>query len=316
MLGTLFGIIFNTFFIPDEIESNDQYIADMNKYLVAEAIIVIIFSIPAILLFKSKPKYAPSVSQNNMVVPDFKSSIQMLVKNRNFMCLFCAFSIIVGYFNLMGTILNQFLAAYSITTTQTSIVGGVGNFLGILGCIFSSILIDKEKNYKKVFLILLSVGLGSQVILTIAAEFISVSYSFFLWLICWSLLLLAAVPCYAIGMDYVCEITYPIGEIVSGGFIMAGSQLVGIGQTYLSNYFLDVLNMRYLINVMIFCFFVFAFFALIALEEELLRNQEETHVPIVNSSFETEEVFEQEQSLESHENNKSSAIDTQSQQAI
>lgn len=273
----------------------------MNRYLIAEAIIVVLFSLPAIILFKSKPKYAPSVSQNNMVIPDFKTSLKMLVSNRNFMCLFFAFSIIVGYFNLMGTILNQFLAAYKITTTQTSIVGGVGNFLGILGCIFSSILIDKEKNYKRVFLILLSVGLVSQVILTIAAEFVPDSYSFYLWLICWSLLLLAAVPCYAIGMDYVCEITYPIGEIVSGGFIMAGSQLVGIGQTYLSNFFLDNLKMRYLINVMIFCFFILALFSLIALNEELLRNQEEKHVPIVNASFATEEVFEQEQTIESNE---------------
>lgn len=186
----------------------------------------------------------------------------------------------------MGTILNQFLDSYGIPRSKTDIIGGVGNVLGLLGSIVASILIDKRKTYKPIFMIFIVVAFISQVSLTVLAEVVSQEYSFFVWLLCWCILITSCVPCYAIGMDYVCEITYPVGELIAGGFIMAGSQALGIAETYISDYFLDI-NQPYWINIMTCGLFMVAFFALFILKEDLKRNKEEDNIPQLKEDYDT-----------------------------
>lgn len=302
IIGSLVGIVFNTLFFSETIESKESYEKELFYYLLAEAILVIVFSLPTIFLFKSKPKHAPSISENNHITPSFTNSLKMLIKNKSFMLLFLVFTIIVGFFNMMGTILNQFLGTYSINTLETSIIGAIGNVLGIIGCVVSSIIIDKTRKYKPMFIIFITIALVSQVILTVFAEYIHGKASFYVWMITCSAIFLSAVPCYAIGIDYVCEITYPVGEIVSGGFILAGSNILGIGEIYLADYFMSIDKSMY-VNVMSLVLFCIAFICILFLKEELLRDKEEHKQPIDNN-IEGGDISDENDHIEEVENEK------------
>lgn len=274
VIGTLIGMIFNSFFFNDKKVTIIEYKNSLFNYLLAECIICAIFSLVPIIFLKSKPSCPPSMSQKIMKVPLFSDSIKMLFKNKNFMCLNITFTIIVGYFNLIGTILNQLLSAYNIQRSKINLIGGVGNVLGLLMSIISSLIVDRHKKYKPTFIAFCVIAISSQIILCILSEifYYNELYSFIVWLICWSFILMACVPCYTIGMDYVCEITYPIGELISGGFILSCSQLLGILETYLSEYFLNTLDKKYLINLMSCILFIFALLSLLFLDEKLVRN--------------------------------------------
>ena len=52
--------------------------------------------------------------------------------------------------------------------------------------------------------------------------------NFILVLIVWSFTSIAILPIYTCSMDFVCEITYPVGETISGGILMTATQISGI----------------------------------------------------------------------------------------
>jgi hypothetical protein len=54
----------------------------------------------------------------------------------------------------------------------------------------------------------------------------------------------------SISFDFVCELTYPIGESITGGLLMTSSQFSGIFAVYVSGFFMDSFpQQRYLTNV-------------------------------------------------------------------
>ena len=149
-----------------------------------------------------------------------------MFKNKNFIkiliCVFC----ILGFFNLYGTILNELLTRYGYSEKETSLVGGAANFIALFGVYTISILIDKYKKYKLSFIILNILGLISHIFFCLQLEFLEKNAIFLL--IIWSFTSSATLPIYTCSMDFVCEITYPVGETISGGLIMTATQISGI----------------------------------------------------------------------------------------
>ena len=295
IIGTLIGVVFNTFFVPDSIDKNptpqkrEEYKNACFSYVIGEAILCILFSLPTIILFRSKPPHAPSVSQNNISKHSFMQSCKMLFSNRNFICLLIINTIIVGYFNLFGTILNQFANAYEITNqTQTSIIGGVSNILSLIATIILSIVVDHYKRYKPMFVSVLAIALVAQIVMTILLSALPPNSTSAFWIItiCVTLVMCACVPFFAIGMDYVCEITYPVGELISGGFILAGSQILGVLQTFLCSYFIQTLKKPFYVNLLVTIQFIIAFLILLILKEDLIRNNAEKNSPVENLEYE------------------------------
>ena len=103
---------------------------------------------------KSKPKHPPSNSQYQKVIPTFKESLKLLFTNKSYICfLFCT-SGIVGYYNMYGTIFGEVIDKYSITNNQISFISSMGNIGGVASALIFSIVIDRIKTYKKVFICL------------------------------------------------------------------------------------------------------------------------------------------------------------------
>lgn len=309
IIGSLFGIIFNTFIFSSTFTSTSNYRDELFYYLLYESILIFILSLPTVFLFKSKPKYAPSISQNNQITPKFLDEFGLLFKNKNFIFLLFIIIIIVGYFNMIGVILSQYMAFYNINRDDTSIIGGVGNLLGIIGSIIGSVIIDKYKNYRIIYIIFLSIGCSIQLILSFLLEFLPASYNYITIMISFFLILLYVVPCIGIGMDYACEITYPVGEMFSNGLIMSGGQLVGIAEVYIADFAIKE-NKVYIINIMISITFIISILSIFLLKEDLKRNNMEHSEAIDNPERKKEIDFSDDED-EEKENRKDENIGNQ-----
>jgi FLVCR family MFS transporter 7 len=163
----------------------------------------------------------------NYTSPPFKTCMKLLFKNKNFIKLLIIFTCVLGYFNLYGTIVNEYLMSYGFSNDQTTIVGGTSQFCGITGTVLVSIFIDKFKKYKLIFLILNIIGLICHVAMTMLIELFT-EYGFIIVMFLWSIATISIIPIYACSFDFVIELTYPIGESISGGLIMSCSQISGI----------------------------------------------------------------------------------------
>jgi len=150
-----------------------------------------------------------------------------MFRNKNFILLLISFTCILGYFNLYGTILNELFTKYSLSEKEMSLIGGFANCLALIGVLLISALIDKYKKYRISFLILNTIGIFSHIGMTLALEYIK--NNLFLYItVLWSLCSISILPIYTCSMDFVCELTYPVGESISGGLIMISSQISGI----------------------------------------------------------------------------------------
>ncbi len=90
--------------------------------------------------------------------------------------------------------------------------------------------------------------------------------------ICYTLIIGFAVPIYTSGMDFVCEITYPVGESTSEGIIMSFNQIMGIigiiicdsFRTYLKEY-------KFLTNLFCIVLFVISCLCLVLINPKNSR---------------------------------------------
>jgi Na+/melibiose symporter-like transporter len=197
------------------------------SYLKAEAIISATLCIPVILFIRSRPKIPPSISQSDYKSPPLWECMKLMMSNKNFITLLIMFTCIMGYLNIYGTIINSYFSKYRLTDDETSFIAGTANGVAITASIIVSIIIDKYKIYKKALLFLSLTGLVSHLLMTISIEVYEDKAWVFL-LIFWTICSSTIVPIFTCSMDFVVEITYPVGESISGGFIMMVNQIVGI----------------------------------------------------------------------------------------
>jgi len=144
--------------------------------------------------------------------------------------LLSSFTFIIGYFNLYGTKINSIFAKYNkIGVNEISVIAGIANISGMIGAIIISIVVDKLKKYKQTFLILALTGLIFQILITIFAEILDNSTLFYSAILtCFSVVQFCVIPIFTISFDLVIELTYPVGESISGGIIMTMTQISGI----------------------------------------------------------------------------------------
>lgn len=83
-----------------------------------EAIVVSIVAVLVLLLFKSKPTIPPSVSAGEQRDP-FRKAIRKLVQTRAFMLLFFAFSMGLGTFNALATMVQPLVSDYGFSSVRT-----------------------------------------------------------------------------------------------------------------------------------------------------------------------------------------------------
>jgi hypothetical protein len=112
--------------------------------------------------------------------------------------------------------------------------------------------------------------------------------TYYIAFIFYSLVNLMVVPFYTIGMNYACEITYPIGESLTGGIMMSMSQFSGIGGTFLCDWMINNLEKKYLTNLLLLIFFFISIIFIFLFNGKLKRQEIDNEINHRNENEESQ----------------------------
>ena len=291
-IGIFIGFLWNLMFIDEKEENTDEYKSQVFYYLFSEFILSFVFCVPSFFIVKNKPDIPPSPSQaeesreslvNNTQSqnPSLIESMKMLFTNKRFIYLLISTFFVIGYYNIIGTIINPLFELYSISGNDSSIIFFVSNILGMISSVIISKIVDKNNKFKLSMIILCVLGTFFQILLTIFLEIFkpndnkeSSKTEFVIALIIYSLVNIVVIPFYTIGMNYACEITYPVGESINGGIMMSVSQISEIAGTFLCDYFIsDYPEKKWISNLIMSLFFVIACIFVFLFDEKLDRHE-------------------------------------------
>jgi len=192
-----------------------------------------IFAAVSALIFlvfvKENPPTAPcrpDQEERSLVLDGLKN----IFKKRDFNLLLIIFFIGLGIFNGVTTWIENIMTPRGFTTIEAGTAGGVMILSGIMGAFILPVLSDYFRK-RKPFIILAIVGA------TFGLAGIAFGTSY--WMVMFSgavlgFFLLSAGP---IGFQYGAEITYPISEGTSNGFLLLMGQISGIALILGMDYF-------------------------------------------------------------------------------
>ena len=254
--------------------------------LLIEAFITLFCGIIFMVLMKNKPKHPPSISQEVKSLPLLKG-LKKLKSDKNFILLCISLACVVGYINIVATIFNAYMAMYKISDSNASYISAIANILGIINAIVVGAIIDKYKKYKLLIIICNIISLSCYVVTTILIEIIKTKYLYLIAGFGYTLIIMFAVPIYTSGMDFVCEITFGVGESTSEGIIMISNQVVGILGIYITDLLRSNLKRyKYLTNIFGILLFLVSLIVLYFVNPVLVRNEKDH----VNNEFEIKEI--------------------------
>jgi MFS family permease len=179
----------------------------------------------------------------------FKEEVSHLMANRDYLILFLVFSIGVGFFNAILTLLNQIVAPFGYSNDDAGTFGAVFILAGLVGAGIMGKIMESTKAYKTI----LRVGIGMCCITTTFTLLMLFSNNFWPLTIAWALMGMFILPLLPVMMENCSECTYPVPEDISMGILFAGCNVLGLGfifslqvNTYIMFLFLFLLNLIFL----------------------------------------------------------------------
>ncbi|RAK92895.1 cell surface receptor/MFS transporter [Aspergillus costaricaensis CBS 115574] len=215
-LGAALGELIDSFWAtkPSEVPNMVLYIS----------IIATVAALPSFFI-PSQPPTPPSASSasTNASTP-LLPAITQLLKTLEFYLILIPFSIYVGFFNSVSSLLNQILEPYSYTETEAGIAGGLLIIVGLIASAIISPLTDRYKHYLATIRTLVPIVAITYIALIFAPSSpagIAPSY-----VVC-SLLGASSFALLPVVLEYLVEITYPFSPEIGSTICWTGGQLLG-----------------------------------------------------------------------------------------
>jgi MFS transporter, FLVCR family, MFS-domain-containing protein 7 len=150
--------------------------------------------------------------------------LKVLVRSHEFWLTFLPFSVYVGFFNAISTLLNQILNPYGFTDDSSGIVGAVLIVVGLVMSAISSPILSRNPRF---FILTMQV----------LAPVIALSYLGWIWVpedknqiapyILAGILGAASFSLVPIVLEWVVEVTHPVSPEISSVVFWAGGQMLG-----------------------------------------------------------------------------------------
>ncbi|KAK2784965.1 hypothetical protein FQN52_008789 [Onygenales sp. PD_12] len=216
-LGQLIGPLFAT---------KASEIPNMVLYI---SIISSIACIPT-LFIPSKPPTPPSAASNVPRLPLTESPLALL-RTLEFWLIFLPFSIYVGLFNSISSLLNQILQPHGFSETDAGITGALLIVVGLVAAAILSPLTDRYKNYLLTTKILVPIIAVCYIGFIFAPRASSVAGPY----VTAALLGASSFAVLPVILEYLVEITYPMSPEVSSAVCWVGGQLCGAAFILIEN---------------------------------------------------------------------------------
>ena len=275
--GALTGFLWNLIFIKENMEK-EKFKDKVFDYLLSEFILNIAFCVPTFFITKDKPEIPPSPSQEEAktIVPGFIESLKLLFTNKRFVFLLISYSLIVGYYDIMSTIINSLLDLYTITGTQSSVIYVVACIVGMVASLIISWVLDKYKKFKLIMILLSITGSIFHALFSFLLELIESKglNGYAIGIVLYSLINISIISFYTIGMNYACEIIYPVGESINGSIMATAPQILAIALTFLCDYYINHKeDKKWISNVIMLILLVLSVVFVFLLDEKLDRQE-------------------------------------------
>ncbi|KFY48822.1 hypothetical protein V495_01002 [Pseudogymnoascus sp. VKM F-4514 (FW-929)] len=212
-LGGALGQLIDPFFAP-----NAKDIPNMVLYV---SIIATVASIPSFFIPAAPPTpSSPSATDHKL---DIIPSIKKLFNSREFIMMLVPYTVYVGFFNSISSLLNQILEPYGFSEEQAGIAGAILIVVGLVAAAASSPILDRSKKF------LLAIK--------IQVPLIALSYLAFIWApptrglaAPYTILAILGASSFTllpVALEYVTEITHPVSPEVTSTILWSGGQLLG-----------------------------------------------------------------------------------------
>ncbi|MCJ1284431.1 hypothetical protein MMC26_003763 [Xylographa opegraphella] len=195
--------------------------SDIPNLTLYVAIISSVATIPSFFIPAGPP--TPVSPSSTHVQPPIMKQVSLLTRSVNFWLLFLPFSVYVGFFNSLSSLLVQFLTPYNFSETDSGIAGALLIVVGLVAAAITSPIIDRSKRYLLLIKLLVPI--------------IALSYLAFIWappsysivapyLIC-SILGAASFSLVPVALEWLVEVNWPVGPEVGSVICWAGGQALG-----------------------------------------------------------------------------------------
>jgi len=219
-IGIFAGMVLTPYF------TNKNGISGM---LYIYGIISVISAVIFLFFVRENPPTAPcrpDQEERSLVLDGLKNIFRI----KDFNLLMLVFFIGLGIFNCVTTWIENILAPRGFTTEQAGTVGGIMILAGIMGAFIMPLLSDYFRKRKPFIVLAVAGALFGLIGIAFATDY---------WLMMFSgavlgFFLLSAGP---IGFQYGAEITYPISEGTSNGFLMLMGQIAGVAFIFGMDFF-------------------------------------------------------------------------------
>ncbi|KAJ5297568.1 hypothetical protein PENANT_c005G09261 [Penicillium antarcticum] len=206
--------------VDSEWATNPSDIPNMVLYI---SIISSVAAIPSFFL-PSRPPTPASASSSNMDQTPLLSATKQLISTWEFWQILLPFSIYVGFFNSISSLLNQILSPHGFTETEAGIAGAILIVVGLITAAILSPLTDRFKHYLGSIRVLVPIIAATYIGLIFApgsGAGIAPSY-----VVC-ALLGASSFALLPIVLEFLAEITYPLSPEIGSTICWTGGQLLG-----------------------------------------------------------------------------------------
>ncbi|KAM0095004.1 hypothetical protein ACP6JD_001442 [Aspergillus fumigatus] len=213
-LGAALGQLIDSFWA-----TTPKQVPDMVLYI---SIIATVASIPSFFI-PAAPPTPPSASSAGSKTPLRPALIQLL-KTLEFWLILIPFSVYVGFFNSVSSLLNQILEPYGFSETDAGIAGGILIIVGLISSAIISPITDRFKHYLGTIRILVPIVAICYIALIFAPSSpagIAPAY-----VVC-ALLGASSFGLLPVVLEYLVEITYPFSPEIGSTICWTGGQLLG-----------------------------------------------------------------------------------------
>lgn len=195
--------------------------SDIPNLTLYVAIIASVATIPS-LFFPAKPP-TPVAPSSTYVRPPMKEQISLLTSSANFWLVFIPFSVYVGLFNSISSLLVQILTPYGFSETDGGIAGALLILVGLVAAAISSPIVDRSKRYLLLIKILIPVLALCYLVFIWGPPSRSIAASY---VIC-SILGAASFSLVPVALEWLVEVSWPVGPELGSTICWTGGQLLG-----------------------------------------------------------------------------------------
>ncbi|KAJ6029443.1 hypothetical protein N7499_000592 [Penicillium canescens] len=195
-------------------------IPDMVLYI---SIISSIAAIPSFFLPAKPPTPASASSSNTPQIP-LLTATKQLIRTWEFWQILLPFSIYVGFFNSISSLLNQILGPHGFSETEAGVAGAILIVVGLITAAIFSPLTDRYKHYLGSIRVLVPIVAATYIGLIFApgsSAGIGPSY------VVMALLGASSFTLLPIVLEFLAEITYPLSPEIGSTICWTGGQLLG-----------------------------------------------------------------------------------------